>query len=96
MFKVPLSAENRALAGVQAGDGVEVHVAVDTEPREAAVPADLTAALDAEPALRAAFDRLTYSQKKGFAGSVESAKTDATRQRRVEKVLDALREGRTR
>ena len=52
-FLVPLSAEQRAGAGVAAGDEVDVDVELDTAPREVDVPADLAAALDA---FRAAVD----------------------------------------
>ena len=44
-FLIPLSAENRTAAGVAAGDQVDVDIALDSGPREVAVPADLAAAL---------------------------------------------------
>jgi hypothetical protein len=90
-FLVPLSAENRQSAGVAAGDEVEVDLELDTEPREVAVPPDLAAALDAEPAARAAFDRLPYSHRQRWVLSVEEAKSEATRQRRVAKAVEELR-----
>ena len=37
-FMLPISAENRAGAGVQAGDQIEVEVEIDNEPREVNVP----------------------------------------------------------
>jgi Bacteriocin-protection, YdeI or OmpD-Associated/Domain of unknown function (DUF1905) len=89
-FKVPVSAENRAAAGVQAGDEVDVELALDTEPRELEVPPDLGAALDAVPAARASFDALSYSRRRWFVLDVDGAKTDATRQRRIEKHVAAL------
>jgi hypothetical protein len=39
-FMFPVSAENRAGAGVAAGDEVDVELELDTEPRELAVPPD--------------------------------------------------------
>jgi hypothetical protein len=90
-FLVPLSAENREGAGVAAGDEVEVDLELDTEPREVAVPPDLAAALDAEPAARSAFDRLAYSHRQRWVLSVEEAKSEATRQRRVAKAVEELR-----
>jgi hypothetical protein len=89
-YKIPVSAENRAAAGVEAGDEVDVTVALDTEPRELDVPADLGAALDAVPAARARFDALSYSRRQWFVLDVERAKADATRQRRIEKHVAAL------
>lgn len=88
---IPVSAEIRAGAGVAAGDTVEVELALDTEPRQVEVPADLAAALATEPALREAFERLSYSQQRQHALAVEGAKAAETRQRRVDGVLAKLR-----
>ena len=89
-FMVPLSAENRSAAGVAAGDDVEVRLELDTAPREVAVPADLAAALDEEPAARDAFDALSYSRKRGYVLGVEDARTAATRRRRIAKAVESL------
>jgi hypothetical protein len=93
---ISLSAENRAAAGVAGGDEVEVDLALDTAPRDVAVPTDLAAALDADPAARRTFDRLSYSNKSWHVLQIEGAKTDETRQRRIAKSVAALREGRPR
>ena len=61
---LPLAAENRAGAGVEAGDEIEVDLALDTAPREVEVPADLAAALADEPEARAFFDGLSYSNRR--------------------------------
>ena len=92
-FLLPLSAENRTAAGVAAGDQVEVDVELDTAPRTVDVPADLAAALDGAPDLRRRFDALPYTHRKEHVRAVESAKAEATRARRVEGVLAALRKG---
>jgi hypothetical protein len=89
-FLLPLSAENRTAAGVAAGDPVEVDVELDTEPRTVEVPADLAAALDAEPAARARFDALAYSHRLRHVLAVEGAKAEATRQRRVASTVATL------
>jgi hypothetical protein len=93
-YLLPLSAENRAAAGVAAGDEVDVDVELDTEPREVAVPADLSAALEGDDAAREAFERLSYSHRRRHVMAIEDAKTPETRQRRVTKALEMLREGR--
>jgi hypothetical protein len=93
-YLLPLSAENRAAAGVAAGDEVDVDVELDTEPREVAVPADLSAALERDDAAREAFERLSYSHRRRHVMAIEEAKTPETRQRRVTKALEMLREGR--
>jgi hypothetical protein len=90
-YLIPVSAENRAAAGVAAGDEVDVAIALDTEPRVLEVPDDLARALDGEPAAQARFDALSYSAKQRHVLPIEQAKTPETRARRVAKALDALR-----
>jgi antitoxin component of MazEF toxin-antitoxin module len=93
---ISLSAEHRAAAGVAGGQEVEVDIDLDTAPREVSVPADLAAALDAEPAARRTFDGLSYSNKSWHVLQVEGAKTDETRQRRIARSVDILKQGRAR
>ncbi|TAK01477.1 MAG: DUF1905 domain-containing protein [Chloroflexota bacterium] len=95
-YMIGVSNEHRAASGLKAGDEVEIDLELDTAPREVIVPADFGAALDAEPAARATFDRLSYSNKSWHTLQVDGAKTDETRQRRIAKSVAALREGRTR
>ena len=89
-YLISLSAEHRAGAGVAAGEEIEVDVELDTEPREVVVPADLAAALDAAPAAATAFRALSYSRQLQHVLSVDGAKTEETRRRRIEKVLETL------
>src|SRR3712207_863417 len=91
-FLLPLSAENRTAAGVAAGDDVEVDVELDNAPRVVEVPADLAAALDAEPAARRRFDALSYSHQLRHVLAIEGAKAEATRQRRVASAVATLAE----
>jgi hypothetical protein len=95
-YMVGVSAENRAGTGVKGGDEVDVDIELDTAPREVTVPPDLVAALDAEPAARRTFDALSYSNKSWHVLQVTGAKTEETRQRRIAKSVDALKEGRQR
>lgn len=95
-FMVPLSAERRTAAGVAAGDAIDVDIEVDTAPREVDVPADFAAALAAEPAAQTFFDGISYSNKRWHVLSVDGAKTAETRQRRIDKSITMLREGRAR
>ena len=95
-YMIGVSNEHRTASGLKGGDVVDVDLELDTAPREVSVPADLDAALDAEPAARATFDGLSYSNKSWHALQVEGAKTDETRQRRIAKSIEALREGRIR
>ena len=91
MFLIPLNAENRAAAGVAAGDKVDITLELDTEPRMVTVPADLAAAMD--PDCRRAFDALSYSRQRLIVESVEGAKTPATRERRIGNAVAELRGG---
>ena len=93
---VGVSAESRAGAGIVGGDEVEVDIELDTAPREVAVPADLAAALDAEPNARRTFDTLSYSNKSWHVLQVTGAKSEETRQRRIAKSVATLKEGRPR
>jgi hypothetical protein len=95
-YWVGVSAEHRAGAGVVGGEEVDVEMALDTAPREVDVPPDLAAALDAEPAARATFDALSYSNRSWHVLQVAGAKTDETRQRRIARSVEMLKEGRSR
>ena len=96
VFMVSLSAEHRAGAGVGGGDEVEVDLELDSAPREVTVPPELMAALDAEPAARATFDGLSYSNRSWHVLQVTGAKTEETRRRRIARSVEALKQGRPR
>jgi hypothetical protein len=96
VFMVSLSAEHRAGAGVAGGDEIEVDLELDSAPREVTVPPELVAALDAEPAARATFDGLSYSNKSWHVLQVTGAKTEETRQRRIARSVETLKQGRPR
>jgi hypothetical protein len=91
---VGVNAENRAAAGVAGGDELEIDIVVDTAPRTVEVPADFAAAMAAVPRAQAFFDGLNYSERRWFVLGVEDAKTPETRQRRIEKLVARLLEGR--
>jgi hypothetical protein len=94
VFMVGVSAANREAAGVEAGDELDVDLELDVAPREVTVPPDFAAALDADAAAKAFFDGLSYSQKQWFVLGIEEAKTAATRERRIGKAIERLRDGR--
>lgn len=95
-YLIGVSAENRAAAAVRGGDEMDVDLELDTEPRTVELPADFAAALAAEPAARRTFDALSNSNKGWHVASINGAKTDETRRRRVEKSIASLRDGRPR
>ena len=90
VFMLPLSAEHRAAAGVKAGDEVEVTIELDLAPRTVEVPADLAAALAAQPGATAAFDALSYTMRKEYVRQVEEAKALETRHRRIAGIVAKL------
>lgn len=96
VFMLPLAAEHREAAGVRAGDEIDVDLELDTAPREVEVPADFAVALDAEPTARQTFDGLSNSNKKWHTLNIEGAKSEETRQRRIEKSIALLRQGKAR
>lgn len=95
VYMIGVSAENREAAGVKAGDTFDVTVELDTEPREVVVPPDFAKALKADEGARTFFEGLSYSNKRRFVLSIEDAKTSETRQRRIDKSVATLHEGRT-
>lgn len=90
-FMISLSAENRKNAQVRGGDLVEVTIAIDTEPRIVAIPIDFQNELDANKTAKLSFDQLAPSKKKAMILSITEAKTDETRNRRIQKSIEQLK-----
>jgi hypothetical protein len=95
-FWVGVNADHREASGLRAGDEVQVTLALDTAPRELEVPPELAAALEADPAAKAFFDGLSYSNRRVFTLSVEGTDNLETKARRVDKAIALMREGRVR
>ena len=93
VFMIGVSNDVRQAAGVAAGEEVDVTLELDTEPRKVAIPAELEALLAADPAARAALDKLSYSNQRQIVEPIDAAKTPETRQRRVDKAIETLRAG---
>jgi hypothetical protein len=93
-YMVPLAAEHRDAAAVSAGEKIDVEIELDTEVREVVVPSDLAAALAAQPSVQAFFDQLSFTHRKEWVRWIEDAKKPETRQLRLTKTVDELREGR--
>lgn len=81
----------RAELGVEIDQEVDAVIAVDTAERTVEEPPALAEALDADPALRSAFDALSYTARKEHARTVADAKQEATRERRLAKIIESLR-----
>jgi hypothetical protein len=92
VFMLGVSNDVRRAAGVEAGQDVDVDLELDTEPREIEVPPDLATALAADDAARRAFEALSYSNKRRIVEPIVDAKAPDTRQRRIDKAVEGLRE----
>lgn len=90
VYMLPLSAEHRQAAGVNAGDQIDVTIELDLEPRTVQIPEDLAAAMADQPGTRAVFDSLSYSKQKEFVRQVETAKAVETRARRIAGIIKKL------
>jgi hypothetical protein len=93
-FLLGMSKEVRAAAGVEAGDEVAVELELDAEERTVEVPPALAEALADDAAAKAGFDGLAYTHRKEYARWIGEAKKEETRERRVAKALERLREGK--
>lgn len=93
-FMLPVSREHRQATGVEVGDALEVELSLDLEPREVSLPADLGAALAAEPELGRRFESLSYGRQRRFVLDVEGIKRPDARQRRVDQAIEKLRRDR--
>jgi uncharacterized protein YdeI (YjbR/CyaY-like superfamily) len=90
-FMIALSKANREAAGLKAGDKVEVTLELETAPRTIEVPDDLSKALT-KANIKKPFEALAFSKRKEFVRQVEDAKTQDTRERRIEKIVMSLSE----
>ena len=80
-------------AGVKRGDTITVELEVDTAPRTVDPPADLAKLLARDKKAAAAWDRLSYTDKKEMTRGLEEAKKPETRDRRLATALSVLRQG---
>ncbi|WP_032764874.1 YdeI/OmpD-associated family protein [Streptomyces sp. CNS654] len=89
-YLIPFSADKRKATGIGGGDAIEVELTFDTAPRTVEPPEDLAVALAAAPGAAEAFAALAPSRQKAHVASVEGAKTDARRERRIAKAVAEL------
>jgi hypothetical protein len=81
-------------AGVGEGDSITIDIELDVEPRIVALPIDLAQAIEGDQSATAAWEALSYTDKKEMAGSLYGAKRKETRERRLAQALEALRKPR--
>lgn len=93
-FMIGVSADIRSKTGIKGGDKVKVTLELDTKPREVDVPADFQRLLDKNSKARQFFETLSYSNKQRYVLPLGQARTEETRQRRMEKAINDLIEGK--
>jgi len=77
-------------AGIKQGDAIAIELELDTEARTVAVPDDLARALARNKKAAAAWEALSFTNKKEMARSLEEAKKPETRERRLQAALEKL------
>jgi hypothetical protein len=90
-FYLGVRREIRDAAGVAAGDRLRVGLEYDAELRTVDLPDALRAALEADAATAAAFEKLSHTRKKDFVQWVSGAKRPETQRRRMEQAMAMLR-----
>jgi hypothetical protein len=88
-YLLPLSKENREAAGVEAGQEIELTLELDDKPRVYPIPDDLKTALSNVGVLEK-FEKMAPSHRKEWIRNIEEAKAPETRERRIEKCVEAL------
>ncbi|HSS94597.1 MAG TPA: YdeI/OmpD-associated family protein [Candidatus Dormibacteraeota bacterium] len=81
----------QAAAGVGTGDKIDVSIELDTAPRTVETPPDLAAVLARDETAAAAWDRLSFTNKKEMAALLVGAKKAETRERRLKAAVEKLR-----
>jgi hypothetical protein len=93
---VSVSAAIREATGLSAGDAIKVELTLADRPRDVEVPADLQSALQANPTARAFFEKLSNSLQRYHVDNINGAKSEETRDRRIEKAIGLFLDGRQR
>jgi hypothetical protein len=92
---LPVLKEIREKIGKTFGDEIEVVVEEDTEPRQVEVPPDLQQALENDPEARAFFAQLSYTHQREYVRWIIEAKRDQTRQDRIHRAIEMLKQGKS-
>jgi hypothetical protein len=88
-----LTKEVRTVARLDVGSAVAVVIERDDAPREVEVPEPLARALRNDQVAKAVFDKLAFTHRKEYAQWIAEARRDDTRERRVVKAIEMLRDG---
>ena len=89
-FLIPLSSEHRKNIQGSGGETVEINISLDTEPRTVGLPQVLKSKLKNNKPAQAFFDTLAPSNQKKIVALIETAKTEETLNKRLEKIISDL------
>ena len=76
--------------GIDNGDVITVDLEIDTEERTVDIPHDLAAALKRDAGASAAWEKLSFTNRKEIALSLTEAKKPETRERRLQAAMNRL------
>ena len=93
---ISISAAVRRATGLTGGDPIRVTLTVADTPREIQLPDDFAAALAGDEQARDFFAKLSNSLQRYHVDSINAAKAEETRRRRIEKALTLFRSGKQR
>ena len=77
--------------GLKRGDTITIELDLDTAPRTVELPGDLAKAIARDRKASAAWEKLSYTNKKELARSLEEARKPETRERRLTAAVEKLR-----
>ncbi|MFZ5879329.1 MAG: YdeI/OmpD-associated family protein [Chloroflexota bacterium] len=86
--------EIREQVGKTFGDEIQLTVEADLEERVVEVPPGLAAELKRDPQAAAIFDKLSYTHKREYVTWIDEAKKAETRQARILKTIQMLKQGK--
>lgn len=92
LHMLPVLKAIREQSGTAPGDMVAVELWKDEEVRTLEVPAQLADAMKRQ-GVRPLFDRLSYTHRKEYCRWITEAKKEETRQKRLEKAVEMLKNG---
>jgi hypothetical protein len=95
-YMIGISAAIRKATGLQGGDPIRVELSVAETPREVNVPDDFAVALASDERASAFFARLSNSMQRYHVDTINGAKTDETRRRRIDKAIGLFQDGKQR
>lgn len=92
---IPLRKSHREAAGIGERGTIKVRIEPDGEERKVSVPPALKKALAGSKRAAASWRKLSYTSQREYAEAVTGAKKPETRERRIARILDALKAGGT-